>query len=158
MYFEHVKSLGFEDRPDYDYLKRLFRELFFKKGFSYDNIYDWDLINAPAAAIHASTRETAIQESLPQAQPPPAIEDEDAVLHEEETQEGRIAGIDLPSTIDAAAQRTYQTAPIHNGKCYSNSFCNLFIKELVNIDQVVAGSNGVANNIYQLRSRSGGKK
>ena len=43
-FFEHVKSLGFEDRPDYDYLKRLFRELFFRKGYTYDNIYDWDLL------------------------------------------------------------------------------------------------------------------
>ena len=42
-YFEHVKSLRFEDRPDYDYLKRLFRELFFRKGFSYDNMFDWEL-------------------------------------------------------------------------------------------------------------------
>ncbi len=34
-YFEHVKSLRFDDRPDYDYLKRLFRELFFRKGALY---------------------------------------------------------------------------------------------------------------------------
>ena len=42
-FFEHVRALRFDDRPDYDYLKRLFRELFFRKGFSYDNIYDWDV-------------------------------------------------------------------------------------------------------------------
>ena len=41
-YFEHVRSLRFDDRPDYDYVKRLFRELFFRKGFSYDNIFDWE--------------------------------------------------------------------------------------------------------------------
>lgn len=50
LYFEHVKSLGFEDRPDYDYLKRLFRELFFRKGFTYDNVFDWDVISQNAAA------------------------------------------------------------------------------------------------------------
>lgn len=43
-YFEHVKTLRFEDRPDYDYLKRLFRELFFRQGFSYDNVFDWVLL------------------------------------------------------------------------------------------------------------------
>mmetsp|Transcript_15701 Transcript_15701/g.14210 ORF Transcript_15701/g.14210 Transcript_15701/m.14210 type:complete len:354 (-) Transcript_15701:131-1192(-) len=42
-YFDHVKSLRFEDRPDYDYLKRLFRELFFRKGFTYDNMFDWEI-------------------------------------------------------------------------------------------------------------------
>lgn len=43
-YFEHVRSLRFDDRPDYDYLKRLFRELFFRKGFSYDNMFDWEIL------------------------------------------------------------------------------------------------------------------
>ena len=43
-YFEHVRSLRFDDRPDYDYLKRLFRELFFRKSFSYDNMFDWELL------------------------------------------------------------------------------------------------------------------
>lgn len=28
----------------------MFRELFFRKGFSYDNVYDWDLLGQPAAA------------------------------------------------------------------------------------------------------------
>ena len=48
-YFEHVRSLRFDDRPDYDYLKRMFRELFFRKGFRYDNIYDWDILDLPAS-------------------------------------------------------------------------------------------------------------
>ncbi len=109
-----MKALGFEDRPDYDYLKRLFRELFFKKGFSYDNVYDWDLLGTPAAAVNITAREAGITESLPQ--PPPAIEDEDPVLHEDATQRGRTPGIDMPSVIDEAAQRTYQTTPMHSGK------------------------------------------
>lgn len=48
-YFEHVRSLRFDDRPDYDYLKRLFRELFFRKGFSYDNMFDWELLAMQSA-------------------------------------------------------------------------------------------------------------
>lgn len=43
-YFDHVKSLRFDDRPDYDYLKRMFRELFFRKGYMYDQIMDWDIV------------------------------------------------------------------------------------------------------------------
>lgn len=45
-YFEHVHSLRFDDRPDYDYLKKLFKELFFRKGFSYDNLYDWEILSS----------------------------------------------------------------------------------------------------------------
>ena len=50
-YFEHIRSLGFDDRPDYDYLKRLFRELFFRKGFTYDNMYDWELLQMNGKAL-----------------------------------------------------------------------------------------------------------
>lgn len=39
-----MRSLRFDDRPDYDYLKRLFRELFFRKGFCYDNMFDWEML------------------------------------------------------------------------------------------------------------------
>lgn len=43
LYFEHVRNLRFDDRPDYDYLKKLFRDLFFSKGFTYDNLFDWEV-------------------------------------------------------------------------------------------------------------------
>ena len=48
-FFEHVRSLRFDDRPDYDYLKRLFRELFFRKGFAYDNMFDWEVLSSMGA-------------------------------------------------------------------------------------------------------------
>ena len=68
-YFEHVKSLGFEDRPDYDYLKRLFRELFFRQGFAYDNLYDWDLIaQSSAAQQQAPTHQSAADGKIPAAE------------------------------------------------------------------------------------------
>jgi hypothetical protein len=54
-FFEHVKGLRFDDRPDYDYLKRLFRELFFRKGFSYDNLFDWELLQHLGAHSHATS-------------------------------------------------------------------------------------------------------
>jgi len=50
-----VRSLRFDDRPDYDYLKRLFRELFFRKGFSYDHLFDWELLAQAAASSSGGT-------------------------------------------------------------------------------------------------------
>jgi len=44
-YFEYCRSLRFEDRPDYAYLKRLFKELFYRRGFQYDNMFDWTILN-----------------------------------------------------------------------------------------------------------------
>ncbi|KAJ4882352.1 casein kinase I-like 5 [Raphanus sativus] len=40
-YFHHCRSLRFEDRPDYAYLKRLLRELFIRRGFQFDYVFDW---------------------------------------------------------------------------------------------------------------------
>lgn len=54
-YFEHVKSLSFEDRPDFDYLKKLFRELYIKSGFPNDNVFDWEIpLSASSAAKSGS--------------------------------------------------------------------------------------------------------
>ena len=33
--------MRFEDKPDYKYLKQLFRDLFVREGFAYDYVYDW---------------------------------------------------------------------------------------------------------------------
>ena len=40
-YLHHCRNLGFEQRPDYDYLKKLFEGLFIKNGFVMDYEYDW---------------------------------------------------------------------------------------------------------------------
>lgn len=43
-YFAHCLSLGFEDRPDYRYLKKMFRDLFERQSFEDDGVFDWDII------------------------------------------------------------------------------------------------------------------
>lgn len=40
-YMDHIKSLTFEEKPNYNYLYNLFTQLFKKKNFIYDNQYDW---------------------------------------------------------------------------------------------------------------------
>ncbi|RHY20237.1 hypothetical protein DYB37_008868 [Aphanomyces astaci] len=44
-YFEYTRALRFDDKPDYAYLKRLFKELFFRKGFQFDAMFDWTVLN-----------------------------------------------------------------------------------------------------------------
>ncbi len=43
VYMDHVRSLRFEDRPDYSYLRKIFRGLFVRQGFEYDNVFDWTI-------------------------------------------------------------------------------------------------------------------
>ncbi|OMJ78735.1 hypothetical protein SteCoe_21377 [Stentor coeruleus] len=40
-YLNYCRNLRFEDRPDYSYLKRLFKELFFRENYTNDFIFDW---------------------------------------------------------------------------------------------------------------------
>ncbi|KAK3158487.1 hypothetical protein QOZ80_2AG0137860 [Eleusine coracana subsp. coracana] len=40
-YFHYCRSLRFEDKPDYSYLKRLFRDLFIREGYQLDYVFDW---------------------------------------------------------------------------------------------------------------------
>lgn len=44
-FLNYAKSLRFEDRPDYSYLKRLFKELFAKEDFQLDYVFDWTNMN-----------------------------------------------------------------------------------------------------------------
>ncbi|CAH1433138.1 unnamed protein product [Lactuca virosa] len=43
-YFHYCHSLTFDQRPDYGFLKRLFRELFTREGFEFDYIFDWTIL------------------------------------------------------------------------------------------------------------------
>eukprot|EP01105_Mastigella_eilhardi_P026644 TRINITY_DN779_c0_g2_i5.p1 TRINITY_DN779_c0_g2~~TRINITY_DN779_c0_g2_i5.p1 ORF type:complete len:441 (+),score=119.70 TRINITY_DN779_c0_g2_i5:59-1324(+) len=43
-FLKYTKSLRFEDKPDYSYLRKLLRDLFIREGYKYDGMYDWTLI------------------------------------------------------------------------------------------------------------------
>jgi len=40
-YFEHLCSLRTDETPKYMYLRRLFRNLFRRKGYKCDHVFDW---------------------------------------------------------------------------------------------------------------------
>ncbi|KAJ8440814.1 hypothetical protein Cgig2_000702 [Carnegiea gigantea] len=46
-YFHYCRSLRFEDKPDYAYLKRLFRDLFIREGYQFDYVFDWTIMKYP---------------------------------------------------------------------------------------------------------------
>ncbi|GLT47799.1 hypothetical protein SLA2020_214610 [Shorea laevis] len=43
-YFHYCRSLRFDDKPDYAYLKRIFRDLFIREGFQFDYVFDWTIL------------------------------------------------------------------------------------------------------------------
>ena len=55
IYLHYCKSIRFEDKPDYNYLKRIFKELFFKMGFQMDFVYDWNVNKAKRSETSTSS-------------------------------------------------------------------------------------------------------
>lgn len=42
-YMNYIKTLRFDDKPDYPYLRKLFRDLFKRENYRYDYVFDWTL-------------------------------------------------------------------------------------------------------------------
>nr|CAB3450399.1 unnamed protein product [Digitaria exilis] len=47
-YFHYCRSLRFEDKPDYSYLKKIFRDLFIREGYQHDYVFDWTVARQAA--------------------------------------------------------------------------------------------------------------
>ncbi|WFD31316.1 non-specific serine/threonine protein kinase [Malassezia sp. CBS 17886] len=85
IYLNCCRSLRFDDRPDYSYLRKLFRDLFVREGYQYDYVYDWSIqprdraehpgvgLPAPQAAHDAQTaQKTGTSSQLPRRKVLPA--------------------------------------------------------------------------------------
>jgi len=59
VYLKYCKGLQFIQKPDYDYIRRLFRNLFFRKGYKWDYVYDWVLPLNDSRSVQ-STEESCI--------------------------------------------------------------------------------------------------
>jgi len=44
-YLNYCRTLNFKKIPDYNYLRQLFRKLYFRKGYSDDYLFDWTVLN-----------------------------------------------------------------------------------------------------------------
>eukprot|EP00732_Lithocolla_globosa_P003652 Lithocolla_globosa_v1_NODE_3015_length_1794_cov_301.641173.p1 type:complete len:340 gc:universal NODE_3015_length_1794_cov_301.641173:1591-572(-) len=58
-YLVYTRSLQFDDKPDYAYLRKLFRDLFIREGLTYDNVFDWTILQYKSSS-------TAVPRSLPE--------------------------------------------------------------------------------------------
>ncbi|XP_021752753.1 casein kinase 1-like protein 10 isoform X2 [Chenopodium quinoa] len=58
-YFHYCRSLRFDDKPDYSYLKRLFRDLFIREGYQFDYVFDWTILKYPQIGSSSRSRPTA---------------------------------------------------------------------------------------------------
>jgi casein kinase 1 len=54
-YLNYCRSLRFDDKPDYGYLRRLFRDLFYREGFETDFVFDWTMLNMQKAGLSGAS-------------------------------------------------------------------------------------------------------
>ncbi|KAL1918811.1 uncharacterized protein VTP21DRAFT_2833 [Calcarisporiella thermophila] len=43
-YLNYIRSLRFDDKPDYNYIRKLFQDLYIREGYPHDNIFDWTVV------------------------------------------------------------------------------------------------------------------
>ncbi|KAI9266974.1 kinase-like domain-containing protein [Sporodiniella umbellata] len=81
IYLQYVRKLGFEETPDYDFLRSLFTKAIEKNGDIEDDVYDWTLLNSGkgwqskkqarqnTTKKHAEHQNTPTQRTVQQDQP-----------------------------------------------------------------------------------------
>ena len=40
----YCRNLKFEEKPDYNFLRKEFKDLFNRRGYEYDFVYDWNIL------------------------------------------------------------------------------------------------------------------
>jgi len=66
IYLNYTRSLRFDDKPDYSYLRKIFRDLFVRESFQYDYVFDWTVFkyqkNAQAIAAAGNPQKSNQEE------------------------------------------------------------------------------------------------
>ena len=47
IYLNYVRKLGFEETPDYEFLRELFAKVMKNNNDVDDGVYDWNILNGP---------------------------------------------------------------------------------------------------------------
>ncbi|GFY80468.1 casein kinase 1 [Actinidia rufa] len=90
-YFHYCRSLRFDDKPDYAYLKRIFRDLFIREGFQFDYVFDWTILKYQQSQIATPPpRAPGPGAGTTNSGIPPAVANADYQSGEEE---GRLPGL-----------------------------------------------------------------
>merc|ERR1719399_1901960 len=55
-YLNYCRALRFDDKPDYAYLRKMFKDLFFREGYTYDYVFDWTILKYPQANSRAASQ------------------------------------------------------------------------------------------------------
>ncbi|KAG0485068.1 hypothetical protein HPP92_009147 [Vanilla planifolia] len=88
-YFHYCRSLRFDDKPDYAYLKRIFRDLFIREGFQFDYMFDWTILQYQQSQVTTVLPRTLGSSAGPSSAMPPALVNTDK---QSGVEDGRTSG------------------------------------------------------------------
>ncbi|KAG6723302.1 hypothetical protein I3842_03G201600 [Carya illinoinensis] len=125
-YFHYCRSLRFDDKPDYAYLKRIFRDLFIREDFQFDYVFDWTILKYQQSPLATPPVRAIGAGAGTGAGMPTAIANADRQTGGED---GRAAGL---SPMDSSRRRisgpaltsgtfTSQRSPLVNDSAISNN-------------------------------------
>ena len=63
IYMNYVRNLRHEDKPDYGYLQRIFRNLFRRQRFEYDQIFDWTIREYQRQSVECAEQSSATRDA-----------------------------------------------------------------------------------------------
>ncbi|XP_062154669.1 casein kinase 1-like protein 2 [Alnus glutinosa] len=132
-YFHYCRSLRFDDKPDYAYLKRLFRDLFIREGFQFDYVFDWTILKYQQSQIANPPARALGPGAGPSSGIPPATANADRQLGGEE---GRPIGW---SSADPSRRR--HSGPVVNVGSLSKQKSPVANDPTAAKDSVLSGSN-----------------
>lgn len=71
MYLNYCRRLHYTDEPDYLYIRQIFRNLFYRLNYHYDNNFDWILLKAelPSKILQEQEFQKSIGDSNNHIQP-----------------------------------------------------------------------------------------
>ncbi|CAN4103780.1 unnamed protein product [Withania somnifera] len=113
-YFHYCRSLRFEDKPDYAYLKRIFRDLFIREGFQFDYVFDWTILKYQQSQIAAPPSRTLGPGAGTSSGMPPVIPRAERETGEEEGRQSADPSWRSPEPLISSRSLSKQKSPIGN--------------------------------------------
>ncbi|CAL0306973.1 unnamed protein product [Lupinus luteus] len=113
-YFHYCRSLRFDDKPDYAYLKRIFRDLFIREGFQFDYVFDWTILKYQQSQLATPPARAIGPGAGTSSGIPPVVSNGDR-------QTGGEEGRPPPGLVSADSSRRRMAGPVVNSLSSANA-------------------------------------
>ena len=75
IFLNYTRALRFDDKPDYSYLRKLFRDLFVREGYQYDYVFDWSVHRGQDEASGSTSAKAGGRRKVVQEEEEPRMPD-----------------------------------------------------------------------------------